>query len=277
MSVEAKVPLGFHEFFRYAIPGYIYLLVFFLPILTTPLKATLEPSLSLDPLLSSALLVVSGPVIGFVIFQVYYLIFTRYFYGIKKTPPFPTIERLLRKELSKQGLAISTGSEMEIWVRALEDLLTTSDPLKKTSNDLVARLAPSKERIRFLFSSFHSLGATAAAILLGMVSWGVLGIANYVLQGYPSVIWPKEIVVFLFFLIIWLVLSVVLLWQWRYRKNLAIREEALLASMDRQLLSTLIGEAVETYKAEHNTCTEQEQRQKAEFSESGSVNTPSAT
>ncbi|MCW3984845.1 MAG: hypothetical protein NWE91_00290 [Candidatus Bathyarchaeota archaeon] len=242
MSVETKFPLGFHEFFRYTVPGYIYLLVFFPPIfLTSSETVTIELLLSLNSFVSSALLLVAGPILGYLIFHIYYPIYRYFFYNYEETRPFQVIRNYASTKLNDEHLS-------ETLVRALEDLAfySESDPnLRPFDPDF----KPLKDRMEFLFSSVHSLGATITAIWLGILSWAIWGLLDSTVSDYHitfNISWVNTFFTFAFFAVLWFATSIILLSSWSYRKNLAIMEEYLIVSTGK----ARIDKAIKAYAEE---------------------------
>lgn len=174
ISVEPKSSLGLHEFLRYAIPRYIYLLVFLLPIFLTGFPFPIELTGSLmQSLLTTAALVITGPTIGYLVFHIYHPVFKRFPYKFKNIPPFRVIETYLSTKLKKkdENLWLNLSDyQKEMLVRAEEDVAVHSE-----SNPNVRPFDPNlrvlRERMEFLFSGFHSLGATVTAIWLDIISW----------------------------------------------------------------------------------------------------------
>ena len=244
MSVETKLSLGLHEFFRYAIPGYVYLLVFFLPILLTDfVPFPIKPNTS-SQLFYSTLLVIAGPVLGYFIFYFYYPVCKRFSYNFEKTPPFQVIKEYAARKLKEMGLSTHLDElkrdQKEMLVRALEDLAVHSVHESKPS--------PLRERLDFLFSSFHSLGATITAIWLGTLSWMIGGLSNRIITEQSLEIPPKTFWPLYFYAVLWICISLVLLVSWSHRKNLAIMEEYFLASIGKANINEFINAYAEDVK-----------------------------
>lgn len=248
MSIEARFPLGLHEFLRYAIPGYIYLFVLLPPIYVTDYRShSILLLLSLPPMLSSTLLIVAGPIFGFLIFHIYYAFFKHLFYRPDKIKAFMIIREHAKGKLGAKEKLLKS----EFFVRALEDLAVHS----KSDSDT---LEPLKERMIFLFSSFHSLGATLAAILAGMCSWAIWEFLDLHISGQifqiPSVeaiidaAKEPSVKVFTIFAALWIIISLFLLDAWRHRKNLAIELENLLAAVSKHHTDEAIEAIVEETK-----------------------------
>lgn len=248
--MEANIQLGLHEFLRYSIPGYIYLLVFFLPIVQA--NPALIESISL---FSSALLVLAGPILGYIFFHIYYPIFKYFSYDTAKTRPFSYI----KKEVTKEVKNVSS-EEIEILTRAIEDFAFHDPYLKRYEKE--------RERIQFLFSSFHSIGTTIVAICSGIISlvvWVAIGkmqlgggllvvlpipIGCKVLQFALSLVFWLVATFSSFFtiwLIFWISLSFYLFEGLVYRKNLAIMEEFLLVTQTKWKLKSIINDAISTF------------------------------
>ena len=241
MSFEAKFPLGLHEFLRFAIPGYVYLFVLLPPIFATGYNSlAILLLLSLPEMLLSALLIVAGPVLGFLIFHIYYALFKHCSYTVDKIEAFVLIREYAKDKLEAKD---KWRIESEFFVRALEDFAVHAKSHSGT-------LEPLKERMIFLFSSFHSLGASLVAVAAGMLSWGIWGILNRLISGQtfelPS---PDAIVtavsgpsgwVFIIFAILWTITSYFLFRSWRHRKNLAIELEFLLAAMSKYHVNKVV-------------------------------------
>lgn len=237
MSSEKELSLGLHGFFRYSIPGFVYLLVFLGPIYLMFDEVVSSALLDLIPSLGSfeisALLVISGPIIGYLIFHLYYVQFKKWCYTIKERP-FEIIKSQALKIHENMGDKSKQLSEFDI--RALEDYAVHFYVNEK--------FEPLRKRLDFLFSAFHSLGATVLAIWLGIASWIFFGFFNVIISW--SLILPsgRVLVAFAFFAIFWLIISRILLSSWKFRKELATKEEAFLAAIARNE----IGEVIEANK-----------------------------
>lgn len=238
MALEARFPLGLHEFFRYAIPGYIYLLVFLPPIFITGSSVISFQLFLHDQVFSSALLVLAGPLLGYVIYYVYYPIFWLLSYDYRTVPPFSMINVRISNELQekrKKGIVFHRLNK-EALVRAVEDIL--SQDISKSG----------EERVKFLFSSFHSLGASIVGICLGMVSWLILKLLD-VFSGYtwdPVGFWGA-LYLFLVFSVTWVVVLILFLLSWKQRKDLAIMEENILIIKKKKDLLDLADPATRAY------------------------------
>lgn len=243
--------MGLHEFLRYAIPGYVYLLVFLLPIVLA------NPSLNeSNSLFSSALLVLAGPILGYILFHIYYPIFTHFSYATDMIPPFSFIKKRVRRVVR----GTPSKEKIESLTRAIEDLVFYDPCLERFEKE--------RERIKFLFSSFHSIGTTIVAIYSGIISlviweaiskmqlgggWVVvlpIPIGFRILQFAISLIcW--EMATFYsslgLWLIFWIFLSFYLFKGWVYRKDLAIMEEFLLVAGNKWKLELMIAHAVSAF------------------------------
>lgn len=228
MSEITKFQTSYHEFLRYAIPGYISLFVLFTLIILTPHSAFLADLSKIDSPIIAALIVIGGPACGYLIFLAYYSLFMWRSYSIEKVEPF----KLIREKLRCKKLSLCSGQE-EVLVRAIEDLALADSYLKMHSME--------RERIQFLFSSFHSIGTTILAILLGIVCGSIWVSVNKLaaLQEYG---------VPLIFIVALCAMCVLLLRAWKYRKNLAIMEERLLLAQYDHFLNSKIDEAVKAYR-----------------------------
>jgi hypothetical protein len=244
--LEANIQLGLHEFLRYSIPGYIYLLVFFLP------NRTLIES---NSLFSSALLVLAGPILGDILFHIYYPIFMHFSYDTAETRPFSYIRTEVTRKVNDRS-----SKEIEILTRAIEDF-AFHDPYLR-------RFEKERERIQFLFSSFHSIGATIVAICSGIISLVIWeAISKMQLGGGLLVVLPIPIgcrilqfaispicwsvanfsSFFAIWLIFWIFLSFHLFEGWAYRKDLAIMEEFLLVTQNKWKLDSIINDAISAF------------------------------
>jgi hypothetical protein len=234
MSIETKVTLGLHEFFRYAIPGYIYLIVVLLPIFLTRGEI---PLVQLDSALLAAVLVIAGPTIGYIVFHIYYYIFMHFSYNIKRTPPFDWIDRMLRDKLTKRG-ENPEDHDIEMLVRSIEDFEIFNDSFY--------------DRLVFLYSSFHSLGTIIVGILLGMLSWILWLVIRLVLSDFSWYVLQisEKTLVFGIFALVWIIIALSLWPSWKYRKNLAFMEEDLLVSK-KENLEPDIDRVIEAYLNRH--------------------------
>jgi hypothetical protein len=153
------------------------------------------------------------------------------------------------------------SKKIESLTRAIEDLAYYDPSLKRFEKE--------RERIQFLFSSFHSIGATIVAIYSGIISlviWEALwkmplgggllavlpiAIGCRILQLAISLIcWSVAPFAsfFAFWLIFWIFLSLCLFKGWVYRKDLAIMEEFLLVTQNKGMLDSIIDDAILAFK-----------------------------
>jgi len=256
MSIEPK-SLGLHEFLRYALPGYIYLFVFLLPIFLTDFPFPIKLSGSLvQSLLTTAVLVIAGPTIGYLVFYMYYPVFKHFSYNFKNIPPFQMMETYVSAKLNRARAELwpsLSRYQKEMLVRAMEDVAVHSgSSLNESAHARDPNLRVLRERVEFLFSSFHSLGATVTAIWLGIISWIVAGAVNSLVSCELIFRIPKNVLItYTFLAFLWVGVSVMLLFSFRHRKNLGITEEYLFALIHRGRIDDLIDDFAE--EPEHFT------------------------
>ena len=151
---NASGATGFHDFFRYAIPGYGLVAVVLATIwLVNP---SMFPSSDLQDITAW---VISGPFIGFLIqHALYYPVWTLYY--IRCSKAYKSVKQTIkhisisvRSELAEYD---DSDSTRQLLTRCIWDFVYFSD------DNRVAR-----NRIQFLLTTVHSIGATLVSIWLG--------------------------------------------------------------------------------------------------------------
>lgn len=149
MGTEAaKLTVGFHEFFRYTIPGYAFLIVIFL------LFIAFGETRFFQNLPQTVISILAGPPIGFLIHWIYYSIFSCWYTRRSKayTKIGEEIEKYtgnheeLKEEFTKRKILV---------IRCLWD------------NVFFSKKNEMRDRIEFLFTTFHSIGSVLLALWLG--------------------------------------------------------------------------------------------------------------
>lgn len=228
MGVEGtKISLGFHEFLRYAIPGYAFLIVVFSLFITFGEKAFFQN------LPQAVISILAGPPIGFLIHWIYYSMFSyRY---IRRSKVYREIGNQIERYIQNQGKPnikefIEEFSKRRVLViRCLWDNVFFSEENKM------------RERIEFLFTTFHSIGSVLVALWVGFFT------GMYLLLSTQKIKVSTQFSLFLltspsFFVLCTVILiSVFLFISYKLRYNLATSLEFFAVLKLRELLTKEIG------------------------------------
>jgi hypothetical protein len=207
---DESIPLGFHEFFRYAIPAYgfvaLALIVFSLN------DRRLISSLSLP---TAVVGVITGPFIGFLVSTLYYQIWVLYYK--RKSKAYKKVKEIIESipkfGESELGTEYNGEKQLKYLVRFVWDFVYFSDENRAT-----------RDRIQFIYTMMHSIGATILAIWLGFFS-GVI---------FPVFLGQEKLMInikwqWVFLVGVLFVISLLLGSAFRERKILGENEEYLLA------------------------------------------------
>lgn len=216
-SVFSEVP-GFHEFFRYVIPGFALGISFILLMI-----AYYEIALQ-DLFYITAVASLMSPFLGIIPFRIYYW-FHQHFYRKKKEE---------KKNKCKVEVAfIGSDAYQKVW-EIIRSHVEEAEKLKKDQADILVRCVWDKiffkdldqrirERILFLFTTSHSIGATATAIFLsiGIKAIILADIIVHIDMPYQ----PRPIINLFTLIILFFSFAVFLYFVYRNFKTLAINEE----------------------------------------------------
>jgi len=197
--------VGIHELLRYAIPGYSFLALLFLPFLISGRLTEVLPNWQeFVPVL-----LVGGLLIGYVLYYPYYRFFYHFYYNFAtrkiEQPSMQTAEKLCNE----------IGLKKEIQIIALHGRAVEKD-----------------SRIRdicvFQFSVFHSIGTMVLSMWLGF--FGSFGITLRAGIAYMAgcEFWAVEGLIFLLLL----VLSCILCKEYDYRRKLGFQLEDQIATLN---------------------------------------------
>lgn len=167
----AKITVGFHELFRYSIPGYAFLITAFL------VFATVGETEVFQDLAQIVISILAGPPVGFLIHWIYYCGFSWYY--TRHSSAYQEIRKEVEEYIENHEVSDVKGLKEEfskhkvLVIRCLWDNVFFS---KNLQNEM-------RDRIQFLFTTFHSIGSVFAALWLGffvgIFSLLVLGKINF--------------------------------------------------------------------------------------------------
>jgi len=172
LRVDRIPDLGLHGFLRYALPGYAFWTVLFIPAIFD-YKNFKESIPLFSDYFGPTVIVLSGPILGFIFFHIYYILFERLY--LRTAFWHQAMHRHFNRRLCRL-------SESEYRLRALYDLV------------FYDKRNVWKDRIDYLFSSFHSLAACSLAIWFAFVAWLFYGQIGLIishalwLEGYVSLV-----------------------------------------------------------------------------------------
>jgi hypothetical protein len=216
--------IGFHEFFRYAIPGYGFLTVALITAWTGGLKS---PFSDIQNVVAA---LVGGPFIGFVIhYGFYYPIWTWYYTNYSST--YKEVTAIVKSVPKLQGSELSRGKSDKLLARCIWDVVYFLDENREQ-----------RDRIQFLLTIMHSIGATLFSIWLGFLAG--LTIPSFIIHAeidFQTIQKSLELVLTAATKWYWLVLlgtliitSILLFMSFKDRKHLAEKQEYLLVLKSRR-------------------------------------------
>ena len=144
---------------RYALPGYIFLIIVFFTNLST-LTAILSKGRSIE-IFGALLALLSGSPIGFIVSQIWYILFNHLLFGNYKV--LPKINEFLKTKL---GVKEIDDYHLQIF------------------SDYVQRLSTNKNMLNYSqrrWDLIHLFGSTISAMFIGLV-FGI--ISDYILSNY---------------------------------------------------------------------------------------------
>jgi hypothetical protein len=224
-----SIPLGFHEFFRYAIPGYGFVAVAIIVFLLIDINGF---SLSLSNAVLSA---ITGPFIGFLVSVLYYQIWMRHYKHNSKA--YKKVNEIIKSipKFRESELGTEYKDDQLTLVRCVWDFVYFSKNNEAT-----------RDRIQFTFTMMHSIGATILAIWMGFFS----GLASPFFLGYvefSNIDWRWAPLLKLG-LLAWvlLVISLLLYLAFRERKILGENEEYLFVRENQEKIKEKVSSNMNT-------------------------------